>query len=1149
MSSMVRATGLSTFYNELNLPDGALTTADNVVIDRNNIIRPRRGLTDYGTAAPCLGTYDQIITYKERLLPYDGTTLFFDSDCQDGCFSGFSGTFSPTETGLRIKSAEVNGNLYFTTDDGIKKISGTISSCTTNFTTSSGFITSSGGTKALDVTGSLIHESGGFLVASPSCNQTAYRIVWAIEDANNNLILGSPSSRLVMTNSDTCNNANVNLTFTVPSDVDTTDYFYQIFRTGLSDNCVDPGDEMNLIIQNNITAAQICAGTITVKDQTPDSFRESGLLLYTNPVSGCGILQANEKPPLAKDIDLFRETLFYSNTQTIHRQQFTLLGVSCFTSGVSKFIVGNSTTDREYTFVGVKEVTSIVADTNANMTDGGYFLLNSASDINNYFVWFDKTGTTCEPSAADTSGKIAAQVNISGDTTAAQVATTLQGVLNALPDFCVSVCCATVTITNIKNGNSVDAIDGLTVSGVVSITVTTQGDGENADTVAGGDVLLSSLISPSLSIDETGRSLVNIINRDSNGIVNAFYLSGVDDLPGLILLEGKNLSDSEFYIGLDDACTDITNQFTPKLSNAFTISSMADNGCGCVRVTTSTCHGFAINQNVFIYNETNCVHGKFKISAVTGTTFDIVEIFTCTSAGNVFAITQTSNNDVKPNRVFYSKTGIPEAVPLVNFIDIGRQDSEIKRILALRDQLFVLKEDGVYIITGGVGVFSAKLLGTSTNITAPDSAAVLNNQIFMLSTQGIVSISDTGIGVVSRNIEDKIQDVTGSIFNTNTVAFGVSYETDRTYILWLPTIASDTVATQAYRYNTFNNSWVRWTIDARAGVVNPKDDKLYISSGTTSFLEQERKDNDRSDFADRQFNLSILKQTVCETTKLMELNNVACVNVGDVLVQTQNLTATKFNRLLRKLDLDAGLDDINYSSSLAISTGGNMAQALIDVAAKIDIDDTCAVYTVPSASPSTSAIILSDFNVLIGELNASSGPAFNSYTTISSSDTTDYEAIITAVDQCTNKVTLAFTMPFLFGTVVHYQGINSIIEWIPQHFGDPSILKQVPEGTFVFDGNNFFNATASYSTDLSKEFTSFTFRGRGPGFSGGFEWNETAWGGDGTDVPYRSLIPRNKQRCRYIIPKFAHLNAREEFNILGISFKVRPLSTRSYREV
>ena len=58
-----------------------------------------------------------------------------------------------------------------------------------------------------------------------------------------------------------------------------------------------------------------------------------------------------------------------------------------------------------------------------------------------------------------------------------------------------------------------------------------------------------------------------------------------------------------------------------------------------------------------------------------------------------------------------------------------------------------------------------------------------------------------------------------------------------------------------------------------------------------------------------------------------------------------------------------------------------------------------------------------------------------------------------------------------------------------------------------------------------------------------------AWGGEGDDKPFRDLIPRRKQRCRYISTRFRHLNAREFFTILGITLTMRPLSTRAYRKV
>ena len=182
----------------------------------------------------------------------------------------------------------------------MKKISGTIACCATNFVATANFITNSGGPKALDTTGVVTFECGGFL--NP-LSKTAYRVVWGIKDVNKNLILGSPSSRFVIANTDCCAFANVCTTFTVPGDVTSTCYFYQIYRTGIVTTCcsscvpcLEPGDEMNLVFEAAATACDITAGIITIKDSNPDCFREAGVLLYTNPVSGDGILQATEKP-------------------------------------------------------------------------------------------------------------------------------------------------------------------------------------------------------------------------------------------------------------------------------------------------------------------------------------------------------------------------------------------------------------------------------------------------------------------------------------------------------------------------------------------------------------------------------------------------------------------------------------------------------------------------------------------------------------------------------------------------------------------------------------------------------------------------------------------------------------------------------------
>ena len=144
---ILRASGLQTFFNQLSsLPDGALNEAINVIIDRNNVLEPRRGFAKFGTFGTGSDRANQLLTYKDRVLVHYGNTLAYDSNGA-GSFQNFSGTFSETESGLRLKSIETKGNLYFTSSEGVKRISAKTSS---DFTTSSGFIEQAGGVKALD---------------------------------------------------------------------------------------------------------------------------------------------------------------------------------------------------------------------------------------------------------------------------------------------------------------------------------------------------------------------------------------------------------------------------------------------------------------------------------------------------------------------------------------------------------------------------------------------------------------------------------------------------------------------------------------------------------------------------------------------------------------------------------------------------------------------------------------------------------------------------------------------------------------------------------------------------------------------------------------------------------------------------------------
>lgn len=1064
MATLLKAKGLYTFPNELSeIPQGALEEAVNVIIDRDGIIESRRGFVQYGNSFGTSANHSkQIFSYKDRVLSHYGDKLQYDSD-GNGTFLDFDGSYSETENGLRVKSVEANSNFYFTTIDGVKKISATSSS---DFTTSSGFITNSGGPKALDATASLNTSQSGFF---PSNSAVAYRIVWGYRDANNNLILGSPSARTVITNP-TPNSAVVDLVFTIPQDVTSTSFFYQVYRSGLTGITNTPSDEMNLVIEDFVTIADLAAGEVgvasTLTDITPDDFRVNGTLLYTNPVSGDGIAYANEKPPIAKDITSYKNHTFYSNTASYERLTLSLLSVDSLTSGVSSITISDGQT---YTFTGVAEQTELTFDTVANTNDGGYFLINSGNNAINYFVWFDKTGSTAEPSGSDTLGRVAIPVDISGLTTDIEVANAVAIELDTLIDFnVVNPGTATITVTNQANGVSDDIVDGNSpVGGVFLPNKITDGIGEDSN---GNFVLLSSLPTVGQAVDETAKSLVKIINKNSSSTVYAQYISGADDIPGQILLENRELIGARFNVIANDTTTG--SEFSPSLP-------------------------------------------------VSGTSV-------------------VSDNEVSPNRVYFSKIQQPEAVPLVNFIDIGPKDKEIKRIIGLRDSLFILKEDGVYRLTGDAGSFTVSLFDASAIILAPDSASVLNNQIYMLSSQGVVTVSDTGVQVVSRPIEDQIIKLTGNQYNFDTASFGVSYEEERAYHLFTVESTLDTVATRCFRWNTFTTSWVEWDITASSGLVTP-DNNFYIGSGDINTIEKQRKNRDRTDYADREITLQLPANSVNGLT--ITLSSSSGLEAGDMITQTHYLTMNTFNRLLLMLDGDIYLNDTDYYSSLQLNSGDNLTNQMQLLVAKLNADNTNSTYIFSGTTDFQT--IQTEYNTIITTLNVDSGVFRTNYKQSLGSVT--FEMPLTEVIKNSNNVIIDYSSNLLVGDILVYKGIQTRIEWAPFTFGDPAILKHVRQGTVLFEDNLFRTAIVGYKSDLSPGFEDIEFTGLGSGAWGNFFWSEQNWGGRGNQTPLRTLIPRAKQRCRYLTVKFEHGNAYETFAILGISMDARAVSERAYR--
>lgn len=238
--------------------------------------------------------------------------------------------------------------------------------------------------------------------------------------------------------------------------------------------------------------------------------------------------------------------------------------------------------------------------------------------------------------------------------------------------------------------------------------------------------------------------------------------------------------------------------------------------------------------------------GKMAIYALPGEDLTIV----LSRPSSFLETTYSAKANRMQNGLAWSKTLQPDAVPTLNSTKIASADREILRIIPTRDSLFILKrEDGVFRLTGdSPSTFRVDPFDYNTHLVAAETARALDNKIFMLTEQGVVALTDTGVELVSRAIETALFPLLAGSMRavTESLAFGVAVESDRKYLLFLPSAVSDTTCTQAYVYDLITQAWTHWNFAALHGVSNPADDRLYFVDGV--HVLQERKAFADSDY-------------------------------------------------------------------------------------------------------------------------------------------------------------------------------------------------------------------------------------------------------------------------------------------------------------
>ncbi len=247
--------------------------------------------------------------------------------------------------------------------------------------------------------------------------------------------------------------------------------------------------------------------------------------------------------------------------------------------------------------------------------------------------------------------------------------------------------------------------------------------------------------------------------------------------------------------------------------------------------------------------------------------------------------TQQPQRDL--NLLGYSKLDQPDAAPVLNTYRVGVSGKKILRLFPLRDALFIVKEDGVYRLTGtSPADFVIQPLDLTLQFPAVNAMAPLANTLIVLTNRGFAQITDTGVTVLSfQDLEDLVQGLlTPAMLPVlASTALAVSYESERTIIFWLPAVSTDTAPTQAVVYNLATNSFTTRDDMYTAGTVRTIDNRLYMADSAGQ-LWKERKNLDYTDFVQQTVGTAYTITAISQSTVLF-FASVSAFQVGDVLSQ------------------------------------------------------------------------------------------------------------------------------------------------------------------------------------------------------------------------------------------------------------------------
>lgn len=907
--------GLYLQRNSFTAPDGAFEIAENVTIPSDDVAVRARGYYEYYDGSAFM--LNNLFSYQDNLIAAYETKISYLTDTGTAPNLVGSETDLTPDTGVTVsinsaddntvaRSSQSNGNFYFTSDNGVLKLSAY-----------NGTVFKSGAPQGLDLSARYKQSSATWFTPG---NTVGYRVVFGYTDDNDNLILGAPSeitninnpsvtgsswtrtSNVVTvtsvshglmvgeyiyvsnssggipevadgtylittvptadtftfadtaTDDATANTLDygygmpVRLEFSVPSEITTTlNWFVQIYRT--SQQVISDGifSDFKLLDQVNLTSSQISSQIVYYTDDLDDILL--GAELYTNQNSREGELQANFRAPLCKDIAYYKNYTIYGSCTTRHL--FNLAVVDATDLATADYIeISISNIARRY--VGRTGIGDLTVTATCSSSSGLLITTDTAHGFTSTGLWSVYLSNQVGGSIADgeyyvlyvsaTEFRVAASV-------ADWIATTAVAYAS---ETAIDVQGLETSEATVVGSSWVRASNVVTVTHASGLSVGMQVYISNAagGTLTSGLYTITATTASNFSFASTGSDDASGNTCDYNSYQPMFYIS--EDSSASVRL--RDTAQGLVKAINRDAGSEVYAQYASGISDI----------PGKIRIQAK---GFGDP----IYFRANSSTAATAFSPVLPTSFS--------SGTQVYSI-----NDTLPHGFFISKENEPEAVPLVNFFPAGSKNAPLVRVHALRDSIILLKDDGVWRCVGdNPSNLSITLLDGTVKCVAPSSSDVLNNQVIFLSNQGVCLVTENSVQIVSRKIEEVIQPILGKT-GLSTATAGVAYETERLYLL-TTTLPNETTATTTYAYNVLTDAWTTWPAWLfKQSFIGPNDIMYYISLNNE--ILRERKNQTKLDYCGQ--NSDTLVTSVSADTLTVGITITSAVpTIGDILVQNE----------------------------------------------------------------------------------------------------------------------------------------------------------------------------------------------------------------------------------------------------------------------